>query len=202
MKNIFKFFWDKDYPLKSYSRLYLLIAISVYILGRIIDPGPEWLREAINVVVHQFNLEIIQDIKLNSPKTPTSWTGTGLALQLQLLLTWPIACFLAVRVAWMNRKGGKDFDAFLPSTNQNPSFKSWASNIFIIMIILMITYLPFQGSNVLKVSINQGVFSKIVSDTYGGCIFWAGAGWVIIIAATSYFYIIYSEYKLATGKRG
>ena len=193
MKNIFKFFWDKDYPLKSYSRLYLLIAISVYIIGRIIDPGPEWLREGIDVVIHQFNLEIIQKIKLISPKEPTFWTGSGLALQLQLLLTWPIACFLADRVAWNNRKGSKDFDKYPPGVNQTPSIKSWVSNIPMPLIIFPCAYFPFSGSDISKTDIHRGGFSRILYDTYGGCIYWALGGFALIGMACYFFYIIYAE---------
>ena len=200
MKNIFKFFWNKDYPLKTHLRLYFLIALSVYMIGRIIDPGPEWLRNGMDIVIHDFNLEIIQSIKLSAPKSATFWTGTGLALQLQLLLTWPIACFFAIKVAWINRKGSKDFDDSLQDMNQIESI-GLIRHIFLSLVFLMIFYFPFYGSDISKAHSSKGGFSRIMYDTYGSCIFWAFAGCAMIVFACYYFFQIYNQYQLKN-KRG
>jgi hypothetical protein len=188
------FFWNAIYPQRSFTRIYIVLSISIYIVGRFIEPGPDWLNKIIELLIHRFNLEFIESIPSYTYSTPTLWRGSGLALQLQILTTWPLIWIFAIWAGWLNRNGSKDFEKYPPIINK-PSIKSWMLNFLLVAMILCLAYFPFQGSNATKPYIATGFYSRALgSDSYGTSMFWLLGGWVGLYLGVIMFYIIHTEF--------
>lgn len=188
-----RFFWDADYPQRSLTRIYIVLSIAIYILGRFIDPGPDWLKRIIESLVHHFNLEFIETIAFHTPST-NFWRGGGLALQLQLLITWPLVWIFGIWAGWLNRNGSKDFEKYPPIINK-PSITSWMWNFLIVFFLLCMAYFPFQGTDASRPYIATGIIPKdIHSDTYSISLFWIFGGWVCLYLVVVIFYVIHTEF--------
>lgn len=192
------FFWNREYPTRSFTRIFILVSATIYIWGRIVDPGPDWVRELIGMLIHTFNLEFMQQITFAAPAKPTLWTGSGFALQLQLLFTWPLVWVFTVIAGWMNRNGSKEFNQPIIKV---PSFRNWMLNLFVVLLVLVLGYFPFSGSDVTKVQkLSSFPFSGMVLDNYTTSIFWMLAAWLILTLGMTSFYVIKTEFKLTFKK--
>ncbi|MGZ8251776.1 MAG: hypothetical protein ACXWT7_05490 [Methylophilaceae bacterium] len=196
---LLKFFWDNNYPARSFTRIFVLMSISVYVWGRYVEPGPIWAREIIEMLVYTFNLEFIQKIALIAPQNLTFWRGTGFALQMQLLFTWPVLWLFAISTGWLCRNGSKDFEKYPPIIKQ-PTLKNWLTNLLLVVMILFLAYYPFNGSNIFSVHKSTGPFTVIQFDTFFTSIFWMFAGWIVIYFTMGMFYIIKTELTLTLNR--
>ena len=199
MKTITHFFWNRDYPARSLTRVFTLVSIVIYIGGRIVDPGPVWAKEFIETLIYDFNLCFIKGIALLAPTTTSFWQGSGFSLQMEVILTWPLACAFAIWAGWLNRNGSKEFEKY-PPIIKKPSIKNWLKNVFPITLIFFIAYSPFYGSDAISYSKPAGLYSRIFYDTYITSMFWMLYGWAFIHLSMVGFYVINAEFKLTFNK--
>lgn len=185
----------KTYPARSFTRIFVFISISIYMWGRFVDPGPVWIQEMIEMLIHTFNLEFIQRIALAAPQNLTFWQGSGFALQIQLLFTWPLVWIFAASAGWLSRHGSREFDKY-PPIIKVPTFSNCIKNLLPVLVILLVAYYPFQGSDIYKVDKSTGPFAVIEWDTFPTSIFWMVGGWIVIYLSMVGFYVITSELKL------
>jgi hypothetical protein len=168
--------------------------VAIYILGRFFEPGPGWLNKIIELLIHRFNLEFIESIPSYTYAAPNLWRGSGLGLQLQLLITWPLVWIFAIWAGWLNRNGSVEFKRYPPIINKL-SLKSWIQNFLIVFLLLCLAYFPFQGSNASKPYIASGFYARALgSDSYGTSMFWVLGGWVGLYVGVVMFYVIHTEF--------
>jgi hypothetical protein len=196
---IVNFSWNGRYPARSFTRIFFLISLLIYVSGRLFDPGPLFAKELIDMLIRELNLELIQQIKLLAPEKTTLWRGSGFALEIQLLLTWPLAWILAISAGWMCRNGSQDFEKY-PPIIKKPSVMSWVKNLLPLITLLCIAYYPFYGSNASSIPKPMGFFTSILSDNFGSSAFWMLGGYVMINLTVTGVYVCASELKLSLKK--
>lgn len=202
MKNLTHFFWNRDYPARSFMRIFVVLSLAVYLYGRLIDPGPAWAQAVIAYLIKTWNLEFIQSIGLLGLDKPSLWRGSGFALQLQLLITWPVMWVFALTAGWMCRNGSRDMNWLRPIIKNPPSIKTWLSNLGMPLLILGLSYFPFLGSDGTRNYVPSGLSRSIglYFDSPTTCTFFIVQGSVIVYLAVIMFYIIKTEYHLTFNK--
>lgn len=203
MKTLVRFFWNRNYPVRSFMRIFVALSILVYLWGRIVDPGPIWAQSMIQYLISTCNLEFIQSIGLLGLKSPTLWRGSGFALQMQLLITWPVMWVFALTADWMCRNGNKCVEASLAKVPipRNLSIHDWLISVTMVVFLLWWAYFPFQGSNVARFYKATSVFNAILFDSPTTAAFWIAAGCWLIYMSAALFCIINTEYHLTFNKR-
>lgn len=194
VRKLSAFFWDIDYPTRSFTRILVLISLVIYTLARMVNPTPIWAQEAIELITHKLNLEFIQEIGLLGQYSNSAWRGNGFALQMQLICTWPLYLILGLVSGYLNKNGSKEFEKY-PPIIKVPSLKNWLKNLIVVMLILCLFYYPLHGSNLSHPYTPNGSFSRIQFDTYTTSIFWIMAGWVLMYLTMIGIYIINVELK-------
>jgi len=198
MKTITSFFWNRDYPARSFMRIFVVLSVLVYLWGRMADPGPVWAQSMIQYLIRTCNLEFIQSIGLLGLEKPTFWRGSGFALQMQLLITWPVMWVFALTAGWMCRNGSKSFvpELMKPPIPQNPAAKDWFVNFAMMAFLLVMAYFPFQGTNAARLYKPTSITNAILFDSPTTCVFWIAAGCWLIYTTFVMFYVIKTEYHL------
>lgn len=202
MKILSCFFWNRDYPARSFIRIFVVLSVAVYLWGRMADPGPAWAQAIIAYLIRTWNLEFIQSVGLLGKDSPTLWRGSGFALQIQLLVTWPVMWVFALSAGWMCRNGSKSFieGVTINPIPQHPTMKDWFINFGFTAFLLCINYFPFQGSDGSRNYKPTGIANVIFFDSPTTCAFWIMAGCFVIYCFAIMFYAIKIEYHLTFNK--
>lgn len=170
--NLKLFFWQNEFPVRSFHRIFILLSLVTYIAGRLIDPGPIWIRSLIESLVYKFNLDLIHAIPyVNSSVNHSLWSGGGLALQLQLLLIYPISCIFAIWSSCLAKYGSAESHKLYQDLNFPHNW--WNQLIqpnFLLLIALGLFYLPFLGEKITSYK-PSGVASRALHDDLVASIF-------------------------------
>lgn len=182
-----QFFWDKEFPVRSFQRIFIFISLITYITGRLIDPGPIWLRNLIDFIVYRFNLDLIHAIpSVNSSANHALWSGGGLALQMQLLFIFPVAWIFAICSSCVARYGSTESQKLYQDLNfPHNCWNQLIQPNFLLLIVLGLCYLPFLGEKITTYK-PSGVASKALHDDLVASIFFTLAGCLIIYIFTLY----------------
>ena len=194
--NLKLFFWQKEFPVRSFHRIFILLSLVTYIAGRLIDPGPIWIRSLIESLVYKFNLDLIHQISLINTSTPNFWYGSGFALQIQLLFVFPLAWIFAIWSSFISEIDSKEYNRFYNKIDfDNYQLKDLIFGIVALCIILSIAYFPFNGTEIIEYKNTGGFHNKICSDSLSSSIFFTFIGYVLIAFYTFQMLIIKNGLK-------
>lgn len=156
-----QFFVDKEFPVRSFYRIFIFLSFVTYIIGRLIDPGPSWLRNLINFLIYRFNLDLIHQISLLNTPTTNLWYGSGFALQVQLLFVCPISWIFAVWSSCVSKYESKEYlQLYRKMDLSDYGWKQLIIGVLMLSIPIAIAYFPFQGDKVIEHASSVWQFSQ------------------------------------------